>query len=372
MLETFVRVEREAGANPAALHRPGRHAQALLEQARDEVASLLHCDSREVVFCGSATEANNLGVLGAARAIARLEGRPPRLISSRAEHPAVLSPLRLLQQEGFPLRTLPLDRHARIEAEALAEALAEDEDPVLLALQWANNETGAIQPLPERVPGRVHFHCDAVQGIGKLPWDPRLATAAGLVLSGHKIGAPKGIAVLRLAEDRPFDPVIAGGGHQRGVRPGTEAPALAAAFAHALRLALAEQEAFAAETAAAAGALLEELRGFFGSDPSGFQENQPPLGQGLPNTLNLSFPGIDGRALLPACDAEGLAVASGSACSSGSSQPSPVLLASGMDANLARASLRISFGRPAGAAVGTEAGRRLVRVLARLYKSANR
>ncbi|MBC8329912.1 MAG: aminotransferase class V-fold PLP-dependent enzyme [Planctomycetes bacterium] len=370
-----MRAVREAPANPASLHRPGRHAQAVLEQARDRVAAVLRCNAREVLFCGSATEANNLAVLGAARALERLNGPKPRLISSLAEHPAVLSPLRLLQQEGFPLVCLGLDPCARLSAEELTEAL--DCGPALLALQWANNETGAVQPLPESLPGAVHFHCDGAQGFGKLPWDPRLAQASTLVLSGHKFRAPKGIAVLQVRDDALLDPVLAGGGQQRGIRPGTESPELAAAFACAMELAARDQDSFSLQTREACRAMMGEVRGFFAAKdlPAGarLQENHPPAGEPtLPNTLNLSFAGIDGRGLLPACDAEGLALSSGSACSSGSSQPSPVLRACGLDLKLARATVRVSFGWGQGRAEGEDAGGRLCQVLRRVYKCGKR
>jgi cysteine desulfurase len=333
---------------------------------------LLRCAAREVVFCGTATEANNLAVLGAAAAMERLGGAKPQLIGSAAEHPAVLSPLRLLQQRGFPLRTLPLDANARVDTDALAAAL--DGRPALLALQWANNETGAVQALPAALPDTTHFHCDSVQGWGKLPWDDRLDQAHSLVFSGHKFGAPKGIAALRLRSDAVLDAVLAGGGQQGGVRPGTESPALAAAFAHAMELAAAERAEAAARWSAAARAFLEPVRAFFAAGglpaDAALQENHTD--EGLPNTLSLSFAGLDGRLLLPACDAEGLAVSSGSACSSGSALPSPVLRACGLDASLARATIRVGFGGRQGVREGGDAGLRLVAVLGRLYQVANR
>lgn len=373
MAETWLRAEREAGANPASLHRLGRRAQGVLEEARDRVAGLLGCASREIVFCATATEANNLAVLGLARGMARMHGTPPLLVSSAAEHPAVLAPLRLLQQEGFELRLVPLDRHGRADAGAASEALAAG--PALLAWQWANNETGAVQGIPA-VPDGCAFHCDAVQGFGKLAADARFLAADTLVLSGHKMRGPKGVAVLRVVERALLDPIMAGGGQQRSVRPGTEAPALAAAFAHALELALGEQVSFARDTAAAAAAMLAPLRARFAAARAGtdaaLQENHPPPpAPRLPNTLSLSFRGFDGRLLLPACDAAGLAVSSGSACSSGAAQPSAVLRACGMDASLARATIRVSFGWGQNAADGEEAGRRLGLALGRIYQDGN-
>jgi len=371
VLETFLRVAREFPANPASLHTPGRRAQGVLEDAREQVAALLGRRPREVVFTSGATEGCNLALLGAARARRRLEGEPCPLVASRAEHPAVLGPLRLLQQEGHPLRLVPLDRHARVPVAALQEAAGELA-PGVLALQWANNETGAIQDLPAALPlarGGWHLHCDAAQGVGKVPWPESLAGFHTVAFSGHKFGAPKGFGVLVVAEEALLDPPFAGGGQQRGLRPGTESPAGAAALAHALELAFREQEAFARRARAATRLLLEELR----AGIPGLGENHPPEEAArLPNTLNLRLPGVDGRALLPACDAEGLAVASGSACASGSALPSPVLLACGLAQDDARTSLRLSLGPEVGGGLVREAARRLLRLHARLYELANR
>ncbi len=365
-LEVFLRTARALPGNPSSLHRLGRRARAVLEDAREEIGALLGTLPRELVFTSGATEANNLALLGVARA-ARSLGTPLRLIASEAEHPSVLAPLRRLQQEGHPLELLPIGRDARVREEALAAALARP-GPALLALQWAGNETGCLQPLGTAVAGLredLHLHVDAVQGFGKLPLAPELEAASTWSLSGHKFGAPRGCGLLRVQEGVFLESLQAGGGQERGLRPGTECPAHAAALATALRRALERQEDFARETASAARALLQVL------DREGveYRSQHPPPGEGLPNTLSLSFPGTDGRALLLACDAEGLAVSSGSACASGAAQPSAVLLAAGLSEAEARATLRISFGRPSGATLGEEAGRRLATILRRSYEA---
>lgn len=371
VLETYVRVAREAPANPASLHRAGRRAQGVLEESRERIARLLRSQPREILFTGGATEANNLALLGAARAAARLHGRPCVLIASRAEHPAVLSPLRRLQQEGHPLHLVPLDPSARVRFEDLSAAI-EEARPGVVALQWANNETGAVQPiraLAESLGSEVHFHCDAVQGFGKLPWDEGLEQAQTLALSGHKFRAPKGVGVLRVREDAFLDPVLTGGGQQRNLRPGTENAAAAAACAHALELAFDAQAEFAQETQAACTALLRRLRELLPELQCNHPDDQALR---LPNTLNVSFSGIDGRALLPACDVAGLSVSSGAACSSGSAQPSAVLLACGVHEDLARASLRITFGWGQNETTGVEAANRIAVLVKRLYKHAKR
>ncbi|HEX9794724.1 MAG TPA: aminotransferase class V-fold PLP-dependent enzyme [Planctomycetota bacterium] len=367
-LEAFVRVAREAPGNPSSLHRNGRRAQGALEDARERVGAALGAPAREIVFTSGATEANNIALFGAARARSRLTGAAVPLVASLAEHASVVGPLRRLQQDGHSLALAPLDAHARPAAPALL-ALVAERRAQLVALQWANNETGAVQPVEEfaaALPDDVHWHCDAVQGFGKLPPATALARADTLVLSGHKFGAPKGVGVLRRREDAPLDPLMAGGGHQGGVRPGTESPALATAFAVALELALAEQPEWSEQAARAAAELLAALVAAGVS----FQANHPaePGGR-LPNTLNLTFAGVDGRALLVACDAEGLSVASGSACSSGAPEPSPILRALGLTKELAKSSLRLSFGRYPPPGLGARAGERLAATVLRVYQA---
>jgi len=343
----------------------------VLEDARDRVAAALRCTAREVVFTSGATEANNLALFGTARALRRMHGALPRLIASAAEHPAVLAPLRLLQNEGFPLRLVPVDACARADTAAMEEE-ARGAAAALVALQWANNETGAVQDVARAgaLAGTgAHVHMDAVQGFGKLPWSDALESAGTFTVSGHKIGAPKGIGALRVADGVALDPILVGGGQQRGRRAGTEPPALASAFACALELALAEQPAFAARARAHCELFLAAVR----ASGLRFSANQPAEeGSRLPNTLSLTLHGVDGRALLPACDAEGLDLASGAACSSGAALPSAVLLACGLPESLARATVRVSLGPSLAAAAVREAAERFVRAARRLYEVADR
>ncbi len=363
-----MRVSRDAPANPSATHRSGRHAQAVLEDARAEVADLLHSVPRNILFTSGATEANNLAILGLARGMRRMLGEPIPLIASRAEHPSALAPLRLLQQEGFPLQLLPLDANAAFSADDFVQAVKTE--GCLLVAQWANNETGVLQPIEAIASQCAHpilWHCDAVQGAGKEPFFDALWQSTSLSLSGHKLGAPKGVGVLRLAEDAILDPIAVGGGQQRGLRSGTESPALAASFAHALRLALEGLESYRRSAKACCNMFLQTLRQL-GLE---FQENHCSS-RGLSNTLHLSFPNLDGRLLLPACDADGLDLSAGAACSSGAALASPVLLACGMDKDLARASLRISFGPQSRPEETQEAAQRLGKLLLRLYEVAKR
>lgn len=370
-MEAWLRAERAAPGNPASVHRSGRRAQGVIEDARERVAACFRCAAREVVFTSGATEANNLAIFGAARALRRMHGEPPLLISSAAEHPAVLAALRQLQSEGWPLRLLPIDHCARVNAGALLDAAVAAPGAALVAVQWANNETGAVQDigrLTAQAGDRLHVHVDAVQGFGKLPWDAALAAASSFAASGHKVGAPKGIGALRIADAALMDPQIVGGGQQRGRRAGTESPALAAAFACALELAMAEQESAARELRGLADLFLARLRG----GGLRFSTNHPEQEPRLPNTLSISLEGVDGRALLPACDAEGLDLASGAACASGAPLPSAVLLACGLSEARARSTVRISLPPHANSVEIAEAATRFLRVAHRLYEVANR
>ena len=355
----FQRVERDCPGNPSSLHRSGRKAQGVLETARSKVASLLRCNSSELVFTSGATEASNLALLGMVRATSELQGRKLCLLASQAEHPAVLGPLRLLQQEGHRLRFLELDSHGRSKLETWPE-----DPPDLVAMQWANNETGVVQPLQELLellPPNCLWFCDAVQGIGKLDFSALLLSASSFVLSGHKFGAPKGIGAWALRADAMFAAPIVGGGHQRGRRPGTESPSLAAALAIALELSAKDQEENAKNWEKCRTEFLAAIRSKF----SALQENHPQDGRGLMNTLSLSFPGVDGRMLLPALDADGLDVSAGSACSSGAPTPSPVLLS-------ANASIRVSFSPSIELSEARRAAEILCMTVARLYEVANR
>lgn len=368
-IDAWTRAARDAAGNPASLHRAGRRAQGELERARESVAAQLRCASRELVFTSGATEACNLALLGMVRARAALLGRPAVMVGSLAEHPAVLGPLRVLQQEGHSLHLLPIDAHGRVEAEALRARLAEPLD--LIAMQWANNETGAMQDLgalADALPREALWFCDSVQGFGKSAWNDALERADALVLSGHKFRAPHGVGAWVLRDEVLFEAPITGGGHQAGRRPGTENPELAAALAMALDLAAQEQPAQSERWLAQSEQLHADLSGAFPQ----LIAHHPSDGPRLPNTLNLGFPGVDGRMLLPALDAEGIAVSAGSACSSGSPEPSAVLLSAGVDKELARASLRISL--PPGITDETcrEAARRMVAIIGRVYEVANR
>lgn len=364
-------VERDTCGNPAAIHRSGRHAQAVLENARGEVADCLSCAPRDIIFTSGATEANNLAILGMAAAMAEFQAEKPVLIASRAEHPAALAPLKRLQQQGFTLKLVDINRNAVVDIDAILSAISQHSN-TLSVVQWANNETGAVQPLQD-LAAATNFdhgwHVDAAQGFGKLPLLQALSSATTMSLSGHKFGAPKGVGVLRAAESAMISPLQVGGGQQYNRRSGTESPALAASFAKALNLALAEQQEFAERSRKCCEDLLHHL--VAEGIPHTLNHCDGP-NDSLPNTLNLSFPGLDGRLLIPALDAEGIEASAGSACSSGAAQASPVLLAAGLDEKTAMATCRLSFGPEFDLSELPMLGERLSKLLLRLYEVANR
>lgn len=362
-LEAYRRAIVDTPGNPSSLHDSGRRARAALEAAREEVADLLMSADDEVVFTSGGTESNNLALLGAVRARER-EGEEVRIVSSHAEHPSVLEPLRLLQQEGASLRLT--DPRPGIVVEA--EKLVLDPASSLVVMQWANSETGALQPvdeLAELLPDETHWHCDAVQGWGRLPWNRALARADTLTFSGHKFGAPVGVGVLRIRSEARVDPIMVGGQQQHRLRAGTESVALAVALATAMRLSVERQASTATALQAATRRIEQELLRRF---PEA-RANHPAAR--LPNTLSLCLRGVDGRQILPAFDTDGLEASQGSACSSGSPRPSPALVASGLSEPEAQTSVRLSLGAPISCGKVEEMIHRLSRCIERLYHIAN-
>lgn len=330
----------EGWANPSSVHAAGRAARARLDAARAALARALGCEPREVVLTASGSEADALAIAGAFRARKDVGAR--RIVASAVEHPAVLATLdRLARVDGAEVVRVPPGPDGRVDAEAFAAALAVP-GTVLATLQWANNETGVVQPAAElsracRQRG-ILFHTDAVQAVGKLPTTLREVDADLLALSAHKFGGPAGAGVLvvrRGVEVQALTP-----GHQEaGLRGGTQNVPYAEALALALELAHEEQPVHAAR--------VEALRDTFEREVRGRLPDVTVNGEGaprVPNTSNLCFHGADGEALLIALDLEGICVSSGAACASGTLTPSHVLLAMGLTPAQAHGSLRFSLG----------------------------
>jgi cysteine desulfurase len=337
---------RDAFGNPSSAHRFGRAARAGVEEAKRTIAEVLGggVEPGHVIFTSGGTEADNLAVIGAALA-ARDRGGPFRVAVSAIEHKAVLAAAHAVVHLGGEEVILPVDGDGAVSLEALDEALAQGERGVaVVAVMWVNNEVGAVQPvarLAERCrKAGVPFHVDAVQAFGKIPVSLRDVPCTLLTLSGHKIGAPKGIGALIVRDRHVVEAIIHGGGQQFGIRPGTENVPGIVALGKAVELAAQEQAGFATRVAA----LRDELeRRLLAVLPDAVVN--AARGPRAPHVSNVSIPGTDSEALLMHLDLVGIACSSGSACSTGAVEPSHVLTAMGVPRELGVAALRFSFGK---------------------------
>jgi cysteine desulfurase len=330
----------EKFGNAASLnHLFGTEAADAVEQSREEVAQLLGADSSNLIFTSGATEANNLALLGVVRAAPA--GR--HVIATAAEHRSVLDPLRRLERSGTEVTFLPVDQHARVSAEQVADAIKPN--TILVSVIFANNEVGSINPLREIGEvcrqRNVFLHCDAVQAVGKIPLDLSELPIDLLSLSAHKLYGPKGVGALYVRRDRgriAIEPLQYGGGHERRLRSGTLPVPLVVGLAAACRIARDEMH----EEAARLTLLREHLQAGLKREIDGLSFNGHPT-ERLPGNLNVSFEAVDGEALLAGLT--GLAVSSGSACTSANPEPSHVLRAMGLSEAMTRASLRFGLGR---------------------------
>ncbi len=336
------------GGNASSLHTSGREARQVIDSARERVAAALEVSEDEILFTSGGTESNNLALFGTLRH----RGPGAGLVTTSIEHSSVLSPAEQLEREGHPVVRTAVDAQGRPDLEAIAQAAGDEAlDSVVVSVSAANNEVGstlALGELAEKLratcgANQATLHTDAVQALGRIPlrlaeWGIDLAT-----FSAHKLGGPPGIGLLYHRKGVRLEPLQRGGGQELELRPGTEnVPGIAAA-ALAIELAVAEREEFAQRTRTLASTFCREVRValpdacFLG----------PPIEDDdrLPNTVAFLLPGTDGRVLVTRLDLVGLEVSAGSACASGSLEPSHVLLAMGLDADRARAGLRISLGR---------------------------
>jgi cysteine desulfurase len=342
--------------NPASAHQHGRHARKALEDAREKVAWLLDAHPDEVIFTSGATEANNLAIFG-------LAGDPPgHLIASPIEHPCVIEPIKQLEQRGFRVDWLPVDAAGVVRVDALNDLLKSDTR--LVALMLANHETGAIQPVADVGKNRTpHLHCDAVQAVGKMPVRFHDLGVSSLSLSAHKLHGPKGIGALLLRRGSRLQPLIHGGHQQQGRRPGTEPVPLAVGLAMALEIAHRDRETRLSHVVHLRQCFLELLRQL--TDPVILNGSESG---GLPHTINLSFPGLKADALLMSLDLAGVCCSTGSACSSGSLLPSPVLRAMGVSDPVLHSATRFSLSHLLTLEEIDEAARRIAQVVQRLRR----
>jgi cysteine desulfurase len=327
--------------NPSSAHRYGRAARAGMEQARRQIAEALGAEPNQVVFTSGGTEADNLGIVGAALA-ARDRGDEMCAAVSTIEHKAVLAAAHAVCHLGGREVMLPVDSGGMLDLDALDRALAER--PAIVSVMWVNNEVGVIQPVQE-IAGRcqeagITFHTDAVQAVGKVPVSVSQLSCTLLTISGHKIGAPKGIGALIVRDRKAVEAIIHGGGQQFGIRPGTENVAGAVALGRATQLAAQEQNSLAERLCTLRDQLAARLKVLI-PDLVINAEDSPRA----PHLLSVSAQGADSEALVMHLDLAGIAASSGSACSTGAVEPSHVLVAMSVPRDLALGAVRFSFGR---------------------------
>jgi cysteine desulfurase len=323
--------------NPSSAHVFGRTAAHAVACARGEIAALIGSDTEEIIFTGSATEANNIALLGVARALLH----KPHLVISAVEHPAVMQPALHLRELGWQVTVVPVDRTGRVAVAHVAAALRRD--TALVSVMLANNEVGSLQPVAE-IAALAHangslMHTDAAQAAGKLLLDVGALGVDLLTLAFHKCYGPKGIGALYIRHGTPLKPILFGADQEHGLRPGTENVALIVGAGEAARLARERLP----EAAAHQTALVDLLHRRLADAVPGLTLNGHPVHR-LPNTLHVSFPGVSGRELLAAV-ASTLAASVGSACHSHDDAVSGVLAAMGCDAARARGAVRLSVGR---------------------------
>src|SRR5213595_1493432 len=332
---------KDAFGNPSSAHRFGRAARAGIEEAKRTIALALGVEPGHVIFTSGGTEADNLAVIGSALA-ARDRGGPFRVAVTATEHKAVLAAAHAVKHLGGDEIVLPVDASGVVDEAALEEALACG--VAVVSVMWVNNEVGTIQPIGRlaarcRAAG-VAFHSDAVQAFGKIPVAPQDVGCTLLTISGHKIGAPKGIGALIVRDRHAVEAIIHGGGQQFGLRPGTENVPGIIALGKAMELAAQEQ----AELARRVRALRDDLeRRLLEVVPDAVIHGSQA--ERAPHVTNVSLPGTDSEALLMHLDLAGIACSSGSACGTGAVEPSHVLTAMGVPRELGVAALRFSFGR---------------------------
>jgi cysteine desulfurase len=333
VLDAMLPYLTEHHGNPSSIHASGRRARQALDEAREEIAAALGAKPREIVFTSGGTEADNLALRGLAWA-GTARGR--HVITSSVEHKAVMSTCAMLERSGFEVTYLPVDRYGRVDPDDVASAITDR--TTFVSVMTANNEVGTLQPVAEIGAicreRRVPFHTDAVQSAAFGPPTPDPWQATAISLSAHKLGGPKGIGALYVRQGTPMVPQLTGGAQERQRRAGTENVAAAAGFAAAVRLAHADTTPLVP--------LRDRLIAGLAALPGVALTGHPT--ERLPNSASFVFDGIEGGDLVAALDLEGIETSTGSACTTGSVEPSHVLLAMGIDEATAHGSLRLTIG----------------------------
>ncbi|MGZ0052777.1 cysteine desulfurase family protein [Brevibacillus gelatini] len=349
--------------NPSSVHGAGREARKALEQARDTIAGFMDADPQSLIFTSGGTEADNMAIIGGAM-VQRERGR--HVITTRIEHHAVLHACEFLEQAGFEVTYLPVDRTGSVRLEDVKQAVRPD--TVLVSIMYGNNEVGTIQPIEEigaflREKGIV-FHTDAVQAFGVLPIQAKQLPVDMLSVSAHKINGPKGVGALYLGRKVPISPILHGGSQERKRRAGTENLAGIVGFAEAVKVAAEEM----ADRVAKYGEMKAAMLAVWEEAGIAYHVNGHPTSV-LPHILNVSFPGVHTETMLMNLDLSRIAAASGSACTSGSLELSHVLVAMQLEDEIARSAIRFSFGITNTVEEARQAAQTVVQIVNRLVRS---
>lgn len=338
VLEAMLPYFTQYYGNPSSVHAFGREAKQGLDKARDQVAKALHCEPSEVIFTGCGTESDNTVLLGVAQ---RYGDKGKHIITTNVEHHAILHTCEYLEKQGYSVTYLPVDQDGLVTAEQVAAAVRPD--TILVSIMFANNEVGTIMPIQEigavcKEKG-VLFHTDAVQAVGHIPVDVQAMHIDMLSLSAHKFHGPKGVGALYCRKGIRLPSYIMGGAQEKGRRAGTENVAGIVGLGAAIQLATEQLE----ENRAKMTALRDRLMTGIQTRISEVKLNGHPTNR-LPNNVNFSFKYIEGESILLMLDMNGIAASSGSACTSGSLDPSHVLLALGLPHEIAHGSVRLTLG----------------------------
>ena len=338
VVEAMMPLFQEAFGNPSSIHLFGREAKKYMEDARQVIANFIGADPSEIVFTSCGSESDNLAILGIAESYSK---KGNHIITTQVEHPAVLGACRYLERKGYEVTYLPVDSSGLLDPQDVRKAITPK--TILVTIMYANNETGVIFPIEEiskvTQESRVLFHSDAVQAAGKIPLDVRRLGVDLLSMSAHKLNAPKGIGALYVKRGVKLKSIFQGGHQEKGRRPGTENIPYIVGFAKACEIAKGEMR----EEAKRLSGLRDRLwQGIQERVPFVYLNGHPD--RRLPNTLNFCVEYIEGEGMLLNLDMSGIAVSSGSACTSGTLEPSHVLIAMGVAPDLAQGALRISLG----------------------------
>ncbi len=362
VLEAMMPYLTDFFGNASTQYEEGQAARHAVENARRQVAQLIHASHREICFTSGGSESDNWAITEAAHFN---QGKGRHLITSAIEHAAVLNSLRKLEKEGFSVTYLPVDQNGLVSVSELEEALRED--TILVSVMTANNELGCIEPIAQ-IGSLCHergilFHTDAVQAFGKIPLDVHAMNIDLLSMSAHKLYGPKGVGALYIAEGCGIGPFIHGGKQERGLRAGTENVPEIVGFGKAAELSGLEME----ENAKKITALAERLKRGLEDRIEGCRFHQPEAG-GIPGLLSVALPDVEAESALIVLDMEGIAVSAGSACESGAVEASHVLKAIGLSEKEARSTIRISLGRENTEAEADQIAETIAKVNERLLK----